>query len=67
MVYEGSNRTIGGQKQILNLASIMAMNPKVLVLDEPTSQLDPIASSEFLETLKKINNDLGSYNNYFGT
>lgn len=49
----------GGQKQILNLAAIMAMNPKVLVLDEPTSQLDPIASAEFLETLKKINNDLG--------
>ena len=49
----------GGQKQILNLASVMAMQPDVLVLDEPTSQLDPIAAAEFLSTVKKINNDLG--------
>ena len=49
----------GGQKQILNLASVMAMQPDVLVLDEPTSQLDPIAAGEFLSTVKKINNDLG--------
>mgnify|MGYP000929816830 FL=1 len=50
----------GGQKQILNLASIMAMQPKLLVLDEPTSQLDPIAASEFLRTIYKINRDLGT-------
>lgn len=50
----------GGQKQLLNLASIMAMQPKVLVLDEPTSQLDPIAASEFLRTIQKINRDLGT-------
>lgn len=43
----------GGQKQLLNLASIMAMHPSVLILDEPTSQLDPIAASDFLETVKK--------------
>ena len=49
----------GGQKQILNLASVMAMQPDVLVLDEPTSQLDPIAASDFLNTVKKINRDLG--------
>ena len=49
----------GGQKQLLNLASVMAMQPKVLVLDEPTSQLDPIAASEFLATIRKINLDLG--------
>ena len=48
----------GGQKQMLNLASIMAMQPKVLILDEPTSQLDPIASSNFLETVKRINRQL---------
>ncbi len=50
----------GGQKQLLNLASIMAMQPSVLILDEPTSQLDPIAASEFLETVKKINRELGT-------
>ena len=50
----------GGQKQLLNLASIMAMHPELLVLDEPTSQLDPIAASDFLETVKKINRDLGT-------
>lgn len=50
----------GGQKQLLNLASVMAMQPSVLILDEPTSQLDPIAAQEFLETLAKINRELGT-------
>ena len=50
----------GGQKQLLNLASIMAMQPEVLVLDEPTSQLDPIAASDFLNTVRKINIELGT-------
>lgn len=50
----------GGQKQLLNLASVMAMEPKVLVLDEPTSQLDPIAAEDFLQTLRKINQELGT-------
>ena len=49
----------GGQKQLLNLASVMSMHPSVLILDEPTSQLDPIAASDFLETIRKINSDLG--------
>ncbi|MHB1453182.1 MAG: ABC transporter ATP-binding protein [Saccharofermentanales bacterium] len=49
----------GGQKQLLNLASIMVMQPKVIILDEPTSQLDPIAASEFIGTLQKINRELG--------
>ncbi|NLY82673.1 MAG: ATP-binding cassette domain-containing protein [Clostridiales bacterium] len=50
----------GGQKQLLNLASIMAMQPSVLILDEPTSQLDPIAAADFLNTVKKINSELGT-------
>ena len=54
------NELSGGQKQLLNLASIMVMKPKLLVLDEPTSQLDPISASEFIATLKKINQELGT-------
>lgn len=50
----------GGQKQLLNLASIMVMNPDVLILDEPTSQLDPIAATDFLQTLGRINKELGT-------
>lgn len=50
----------GGQKQLLNLASIMAMQPSVLILDEPTSQLDPIAATDFMEMVKKINRELGT-------
>lgn len=49
----------GGQKQILCLASVMTMLPKIIILDEPTSQLDPIAASEFINMLIKINRELG--------
>jgi len=49
----------GGQKQLLNLASVMVMQPEVLILDEPASQLDPIAAHEFLETVSRINRELG--------
>lgn len=45
---------------MLNLASIMAMQPRLLILDEPTSQLDPIASSDFIATLVKLNRELGT-------
>lgn len=50
----------GGQKQLLNLASIMAMQPKILILDEPTSQLDPIAAADFIATIGKLNRELGT-------
>ncbi len=50
----------GGQKQLLNLAAVMAMQPDLLVLDEPTSQLDPLAAGDFLATLRKINVELGT-------
>ncbi len=58
--YKKVTELSGGQKQLLNLASVMAMQPSVLILDEPTSQLDPIAAGEFLKTLEKINRELGT-------
>lgn len=48
----------GGQLQMLNLASVMVMQPRVLILDEPTAQLDPIAAADFLETVRRINRTL---------
>ncbi len=57
--YKSVTELSGGQKQLLNLASVMAMQPSALILDEPTSQLDPIAAGEFLNTLEKINRELG--------
>lgn len=50
----------GGQKQMVNLAAVMVMEPEVLVLDEPTSQLDPIAATEFFRMIEKINRELGT-------
>ena len=58
--YKNVTELSGGQKQLLNLASIMAMQPSVLILDEPTSQLDPIAASDFIATVGKINRELGT-------
>ncbi len=49
----------GGQKQMLNLAAVMVMQPKILLLDEPTSQLDPISARDFIETLQRLNRELG--------
>lgn len=49
----------GGQKQKLALAAVLAMQPRVLVLDEPTSQLDPVAAEEFLNLVKRLNEEMG--------
>ncbi|MCL2437875.1 MAG: ATP-binding cassette domain-containing protein [Coriobacteriia bacterium] len=50
----------GGQKQILNLAATLVAEPDILVLDEPTSELDPIAAQNFLRHLARINRELGT-------
>lgn len=49
----------GGEKQLLNLASVIAMNPDLLLLDEPTSQLDPISADIFIDKIRKLNREYG--------
>lgn len=49
----------GGQKQILNLLSVLLMKPRVLLLDEPTSQLDPVAAKELVLMLERLNKETG--------
>ncbi len=49
----------GGQKQLVNLASVLALRPSVLLLDEPTAQLDPNAVKQFLFLLGRVNHELG--------
>ena len=57
--YKNVSELSGGQKQLLSLASVMTAQPEVIILDEPTAQLDPIAASEFLSVLGKLNRELG--------
>ena len=59
LFYHDTASLSGGQKQLVNLAAVMVMQPSVLILDEPTSQLDPIAAADFLAVLGKINRELG--------
>jgi energy-coupling factor transporter ATP-binding protein EcfA2 len=49
----------GGQKQLLNLASVLVLQPQLLLLDEPTAQLDPIAAQQFMQTIRRLNQELG--------
>ncbi len=58
--HEKISELSGGLKQIVNLASVMIMEPEILILDEPTSQLDPNSSAEFFHMIKKIHEELGT-------
>lgn len=49
----------GGQLQLVNLASVLILRPKLILLDEPTSQLDPLTAQHFLTVLGRINQELG--------
>lgn len=57
--HEETMHLSGGQKQLVNVAAILAMHPTVLLLDEPTAQLDPIAAKSFLHTIKQLQQELG--------
>lgn len=49
----------GGEKQLLNIASGLAMNPELMILDEPTSQLDPVAARRIYDFIRQINEEFG--------
>ena len=53
------NSLSGGQKQLLNLASVLVMRPRLLLLDEPTAELDPVAQKNFSHALFRLNRELG--------
>jgi energy-coupling factor transport system ATP-binding protein len=57
--HRACDRLSGGQQQILNLASSLCLQPRLLLLDEPTAQLDPVAASQFAHALFRINRELG--------
>ncbi|CAG7655806.1 ABC transporter ATP-binding protein [Paenibacillus allorhizosphaerae] len=58
-LYRNTSELSGGQKQLVTLASVLLLQPRVLLLDEPTAQLDPVAAKEFLQLLRRLNEEFG--------
>jgi energy-coupling factor transport system ATP-binding protein len=59
LLHRKTHELSGGKKQQINLASVLLMQPDILLLDEPTAQLDPVSSREFLDMLKRLNEEFG--------
>lgn len=59
LLHQNTNVLSGGEKQQVNLASVLLLDPKILILDEPTAQLDPIAAKDFIYLLKQLNDEFG--------
>lgn len=59
LLKEKPSELSGGQKQMLNLLSVLLLKPKVLLLDEPTSQLDPVAAKDLITMLTRLNEEMG--------
>lgn len=57
---QATNSLSGGQQQLLNLASALCLRPKLLLLDEPTAQLDPVATADFIHALFRVNRELAT-------
>ena len=60
ILHKSISELSGGQKQLVNLASAIVLQPDLLILDEPTAQLDPVSASEFLSAVYKINRETGT-------
>ncbi len=59
LLHRKTHELSGGQKQQMNLASVLLMQPDVLLLDEPTAQLDPVSARAFLDMLMRLNEEFG--------